>query len=126
MLWRIVTMGSPHGRCSATRPPERAIFSTYFVARELPRLLWASSSPRRSLGIGNPRTKERSMDDEKFQSNALVLVLFGQLVSFGCSGSSPEPKDASRVSSAEPRPRHHPGRGAPEPTDVTPAARILA
>lgn len=67
------------------------------------------------------------MDDEMFQSNALVFVLFGGLVSFGCSGSNPEPNNASGVSSASNLECGiTTGHGAAESTDALPEARILA
>ena len=60
------------------------------------------------------------MEDEMIQSNALVLVLFGGIVSFGCGSDRPA-SDASSVNSpTNTGPDITTGPGAGEPTDATP------
>jgi hypothetical protein len=61
------------------------------------------------------------MEDEMIQSSALVLVLFGGMVSWGCGGSDRPAGDASSVNSpTNTGPDITTGPGAGEPTDATP------
>src|SRR5476651_1436356 len=62
-----------------------------------------------------------SMENEMIQSNALVFVLFGCMVSWGCGGSERPASDASSVNSpTNTGPDITTGPGAGEPTDATP------
>ncbi len=61
------------------------------------------------------------MEEEMIQPGALVLVLFGGIVSLGCGGSEPPPNDASSVNSpGNTGPDITTGPGAGETSDTTP------
>lgn len=61
------------------------------------------------------------MEEEMIQPGALVLVLFGGIISLGCGGSEPPPNDASSVNSAgNTGPDITTGPGAGETSDVSP------
>ena len=61
------------------------------------------------------------MEDEMIQSNVLMFVLFGGMVSLGCSNPERPASDASRVNSPNNTgPDITTGPGAGEPTDSTP------
>jgi len=67
------------------------------------------------------------MEEEMIQPGALVLVLFGGIVSLGCGGSEPPPNDASSVNSpGNTGPDITTGPGAGETSDTSPDSSATA